>query len=250
MPVSGHPPRHIAIIMDGNGRWAKKRGKPRLMGHQAGVRAVQETVAGARELGVEVLTLYAFSTENWRRPGPEVESLMGLLENYLQNQLDQLLTHGVRLRTCGTIEALPPRVQRVLAEAAERTAANQGLILNLALSYGSRDEIVRASRRLAAEVAAGRLPIDAINEETIAGYLDTAELPDPDLLIRTGGETRLSNFLLWQLSYSELYFTEILWPDFGRPQLLAAINDYQQRQRRFGHTSEQLDPDGGGVGNG
>lgn len=244
MPASGHLPRHIAIIMDGNGRWAKKRGKPRLMGHQAGVRAVRETVSGARELGVEVLTLYAFSTENWRRPGPEVESLMGLLENYLQNQLDQMLSHGVRLQTCGAIDLLPARVQRVLKDARERTAANDGLILNLALSYGSRDEIVRASRRLAAEVAAGRQAVAAINEETIADYLDTAGLPDPDLLIRTGGEARLSNFLLWQLSYSELYFTEVLWPDFGRQHLQTAIDDYQQRQRRFGRTSEQLDSGG------
>ena len=233
-------PRHIAIIMDGNGRWARRQGKPRIMGHQAGARSVQEVVKCARELGIEVLTLYAFSTENWRRPGTEVAGLMGLLQNYLESQLEQMLANGVRLRTCGRIDRLPPQVAKVLEQTMERTAANDGLILNLALSYGSRDELLRAVRNLAAEAAAGRLDPAAIDEATINSRLDTAGLPDPDLLIRTGGEARLSNFLLWQLSYSELYFSKTLWPDFGREELLAAIADYQQRQRRFGRTGEQV----------
>ena len=233
-------PRHIAIIMDGNGRWARQQGKPRIMGHQAGVRSVQEVVKCARELEIKALTLYAFSTENWQRPGSEVENLMGLLQTYLESQLDKMLANGVRLRTCGRIDRLPAKVGKVLEKSIAETAANDGLILNLALSYGGRDELLRATRKLAAEVAAGRLEADQIDDELFAAQLDSAGLPDPDLLIRTGGEARLSNFLLWQLSYSELYFTKVLWPDFGREEFMAAIADYQQRQRRFGRTGEQV----------
>ncbi|MFU8819631.1 MAG: isoprenyl transferase [Desulfurivibrio sp.] len=233
-------PRHIAIIMDGNGRWARQRGKPRIMGHQAGVGSVQEVVRCARELEIKALTLYAFSTENWQRPGSEVENLMGLLQTYLESQLDKMLQNQVRLRTCGRIERLPAKVRQVLEKTVAKTAANEGLILNLALSYGSRDELLRATRHLAREAAEGRLRPDEINEELFSAQLDSAGLPDPDLLIRTGGEARLSNFLLWQLSYSELHFTKVLWPDFGREDFLAAIADYQQRQRRFGRTGEQV----------
>ncbi len=233
-------PRHVAIIMDGNGRWANQQGKPRIMGHQAGVRSVQEVVRCARELDLDALTLYAFSTENWRRPGAEVESLMGLLQTYLENQLDQMVQNRVRLRTCGRTDRLPAKVRRILDNTIRETDGNEGLILNLALSYGGRDELLRATRRLSSRVAAGELTPEQISEQTIEAELDSAGLPDPDLLIRTGGERRLSNFLLWQLSYSELYFTRTLWPDFGREQFLAAITDYQQRQRRFGQTGEQL----------
>ncbi|MFH7319392.1 isoprenyl transferase [Desulfurivibrio sp. D14AmB] len=233
-------PRHIAIIMDGNGRWARQQGKPRIMGHQAGVRSVQEVVKCARELEIKALTLYAFSTENWRRPGSEVENLMGLLQTYLESQLDKMLQNQVQLRTCGRIERLPPKVRRILEKTMAKTAANDGLILNLALSYGSRDELLRATRHLAREVAQGCLQPEEISEELFSAQLDSAGLPDPDLMIRTGGEARLSNFLLWQLSYSELYFTRVLWPDFGREDFLAAIADYQQRQRRFGRTGEQV----------
>ncbi|MDF1614868.1 isoprenyl transferase [Desulfurivibrio dismutans] len=231
-------PRHVAIIMDGNGRWAHQQGKPRIMGHQAGVSSVQAVVRCAGELNLDALTLYAFSTENWQRPGPEVEGLMGLLKTYLENQLEQLVQNRVRLRTCGRIDRLPNQVRRILENSIRETAGNDGLILNLALSYGGRDELVRATRQLAARVAAGELTPEQIDESTLAAGLDSAELPDPDLLIRTGGERRLSNFLLWQLSYSELYFTKTLWPDFGREQFLAALTDYQQRQRRFGRVNE------------
>ncbi|ADH85674.1 isoprenyl transferase [Desulfurivibrio alkaliphilus] len=232
-------PRHVAIIMDGNGRWAHQQGKPRIMGHQAGVRSVQAVVRCAGELNLEALTLYAFSTENWQRPGPEVEGLMGLLKTYLESQLEQMVQNRVRLRTCGHIDRLPTKVRRILENTIRETADNDGLILNLALSYGGRDELIRAARKLAARVADGELTPAQINEQTLAAELDTAELPDPDLLIRTGGERRLSNFLLWQLSYSELYFTRTLWPDFGREQFLAALTDYQQRQRRFGRLNDQ-----------
>lgn len=233
-------PRHVAIIMDGNGRWAQQQGKPRIMGHKAGVRTVQEVVRCARELELRVLTLYAFSTENWRRPGPEVESLMGLLQTYLESQLEQMVANRVRLRTCGRIDRLPAKVRGVLENTMRQTAGNDGLILNLALSYGGRDELLRVVRKLATRAAAGSLAAEQISEEVLAAELDSAGLPDPDLLIRTGGEARLSNFLLWQLSYSELYFTKTLWPDFGREQFLAALADYQQRQRRYGQTGEQV----------
>ena len=233
-------PRHVAIIMDGNGRWARQQGKPRIMGHKAGVRSVQELVRCARELGIGVLTLYAFSTENWRRPSTEVDSLMGLLQTYLENQLDQMVENQVRLRTCGRRDRLPVMVRQVLENTIRETAGNDGLILNLALSYGGRDELVRAVRQLAARAVKGELRPEEIDEEKLASELDSAGLPDPDLLIRTGGEARLSNFLLWQLSYSELYFTRVLWPDFGREHFLAALADFQQRQRRFGKTGGQV----------
>ncbi|MEW6594886.1 MAG: isoprenyl transferase [Thermodesulfobacteriota bacterium] len=233
-------PRHVAIIMDGNGRWAEQRGLPRAIGHKAGVESVREIVEAAGELGITALTLYAFSTENWQRPPLEVQALMSLLRAYLESQLAPMLEKGVRLRCSGEIERLPKDVQALLGKTIDRTAGNRGLILNLALSYGGRSELVRAARLLAQQCVAGTLTPEAITEERLNEHLYTAGLPDPDLLIRTGGESRLSNFLLWQTSYSELYFTPILWPDFRKAQFHAALDDYQGRQRRFGKTGAQV----------
>jgi len=244
MPAIGldhsRPPRHVAIIMDGNGRWAEERGLPRAMGHKAGVESVREIVETAGEAGIATLTLYAFSTENWRRPAMEVQALMTLLRAYLESQLAPMLEKGVRLKCSGEIERLPKDVQVLLQKAIDQTAKNRGIILNLALSYGGRGELVRAAQRLAQQCLDGTLKPREINEERFGNELYTAGLPDPDLLIRTGGEARLSNFLLWQTSYSELYFTPVFWPDFRRGQFLAALEDYQGRQRRFGQTGAQV----------
>ncbi len=234
-------PRHVAIIMDGNGRWAQRRGMPRIMGHRVGVESVQEIVRCARELGISVLTLYAFSSENWNRPALEVQSLMGLLKSFLESELTTLVANKVSLRCLGEKERIPAEVRTVLDRVIKKTAANDGLILNLALSYGGRDEIITAARALAAECLAGGLAPADITAQLLEKHLYTAGLPDPDLLIRTGGETRLSNFLLWQASYAELYFSETLWPDFRRADFLAALADYRQRQRRFGKTGEQVE---------
>ncbi len=233
-------PRHIAIIMDGNGRWAQKRGLPRIMGHRSGVESVQAIVRAARELGVEVLTLYAFSTENWKRPTLEVQSLMGLLKSYLQSELATMVQNNVCLRAIGETARLPAEVRSVLDAVIRETAANTGLILNLALSYGGRSEILMAAKALARECTAGALEPTAIDEQCFSAHLYTAGLPDPDLLIRTGGEYRLSNFLLWQASYAELYITDTLWPDFKKPDLIQAMNEFQHRQRRFGKTGDQV----------
>ncbi|MGV1098629.1 isoprenyl transferase [Thiovibrio sp. JS02] len=234
-------PRHVAIIMDGNGRWAQQRGKPRILGHRVGVESVQEIVRCARELGIAVLTLYAFSTENWNRPALEVQSLMGLLKSFLESELSTMVANNVSLRCIGEQERIPAEVQEVLARVIEKTAGNTGLTLNLALSYGGRGEIIQAVRALARECLRGELQPAAISDGDLEKHLYTAGLPDPDLLIRTGGETRLSNFLLWQASYAEFYFTETLWPDFRKDDFLAAIRDYQKRQRRFGKTGEQVE---------
>ena len=234
-------PRHIAIIMDGNGRWAQRRGLIRLMGHKAGVDSVKKVVEECDKLGVKVLTLYAFSTENWKRPEDEVNGLMELLRTFVQRELANMLRNNIRLRSIGQIERLPLSAREVLTDAIERTAANEGLVLNLALSYGSRSEITEAMRRIAGQCLAGELDPQAISEELISANLYTAGLPDPDLLIRTGGEYRLSNFLLWQLSYAELYVTETAWPDFREKQLQEAILAFQQRQRRFGRTGDQVE---------
>jgi len=233
--------RHVAIIMDGNGRWAKKRGLPRVMGHKVGVEAAREIVEAAAGLGIEALTLYTFSTENWQRPMAEVQALMGLLKSYLESQLAAMTENNIRLMVSGETERLPGEVLEVVNRVCEATASNSGMVLNLALSYGSRSEIVRAVRQIAASCLEGDLTPDAIDEETIRQHLYTASLPDPDLVIRTGGEQRLSNFLLWQCSYSEIYFTEVLWPDFRKQEFLAALDDYSRRQRRFGKTSEQIE---------
>ncbi len=220
--------------MDGNGRWAKNQGLARITGHEKGADAVRATLEGCSEAGVQYLTLYAFSTENWKRPKSETSALMGLLERFLKKEHDQLIKQDIRLRTIGRMSDLPSSTQKELQRAIHDTAGNQRLTLILALSYSSRIEIVDAARSLAAEVSAGRLALDQIDEETFARHLYTGEYPDPDLLIRTSGEQRLSNFLLWQLSYTELYITPKLWPDFNKADLQDAIREYGRRQRRFG----------------
>ena len=240
-------PRHVAIIMDGNGRWAKQRNLPRIMGHKAGSESVKNIVRSAIELNLEVLTLYAFSTENWKRPSLEVQGLMTLLKTFLKSELENMLANDISLRCVGEIEMLPPDVQKILKEVIQNTARDAekkpGLILNLALSYGSRFEIVRAARIMAEKCVSGQFDPDDFSEKLFASHLYTAGLPDPDLLIRTGGESRLSNFLLWQLSYTELYITETMWPDFNNERFIEALKDFQDRERRFGQTSEQLQAD-------
>jgi len=240
-------PRHVAIIMDGNGRWAKQRNLPRIMGHKAGSESVKNIVRSARELNLEVLTLYAFSTENWKRPSLEVQGLMTLLKTFLKSEQKNMLANNISLRCVGEIEMLPPDVQKILKEVIQNTARDAeekpGLILNLALSYGSRFEIVRAARIMAEKCVSGQFDADDFSEKLFASHLYTAGLPDPDLLIRTGGESRLSNFLLWQLSYAELYITETMWPDFNNERFIEALKDFQNRERRFGKTSEQLQAD-------
>ncbi|GAB6173785.1 isoprenyl transferase [Paradesulfitobacterium aromaticivorans] len=227
-------PRHIAIIMDGNGRWAKKRGLPRSMGHRAGVEALRSAVKECSRLGIEVLTVYAFSTENWRRPKEEVGVLMSLLTEYLRLELDELHSNRVVVRALGGLNELPPEAQRELNKAFERTRKNDGLILNLALNYGGRAEIVEAVQEIATLVQQGKLKPEEIEADTVSGHLATTGLPDPDLLIRTSGEMRLSNFLLWQLAYSEIVVVSELWPDFNEKSLSEAIKAYQKRDRRFG----------------
>jgi undecaprenyl diphosphate synthase len=226
-------PVHVAIIMDGNGRWATERGLPRREGHKQGVETVRDTVRNCNEIGIKVLTLFAFSTENWQRPEWEVSYLMSLPEKYFESELPELIQKNVQVRMIGDRKKLPRRVLRVIDEGAVATKNNNGMILNFALNYGSRAEILFAVNHLVAEAAAGKA-LKRVNEKKLASYLYTAELPDPDLLIRTSGEQRISNFLLWQLAYSELYFTEVYWPDFNKAELLKAVAVYQQRKRRFG----------------
>jgi len=225
-------PRHVAVIMDGNGRWAQARGLPRVEGHRAGVEAVRDTVEAAGRLEIEALTLYAFSVENWKRPRFEVWTLMNLLKEYVRRDLDKLVEHGVKLTVLGRWRELDPSVVRELERAVEATAGGERMRLNIALNYSGRCEIVDACRRIVADWAAGK-PAD-IDEETIGEYLYTSGLPDPDLLIRTSGELRVSNFLLWQIAYSEIWFTDTVWPDFRRGDLFQGILDYQRRERRFG----------------
>ena len=232
-------PRHIAIIMDGNGRWAHKRALPRSLGHRAGVEALRKVVKACSNLGIEVLTVYAFSTENWKRPKDEVGALMNLLTEYLRQELAELHENNVVIRTSGRIIDLPREAQRELENSREKTKNNTGLILNLALNYGGRTEIIEAVKELSRNVSAGQLKIEEINEEHFNKVLYTRGLPDPDLLIRTSGEFRLSNFLLWQLAYTEIVVVQELWPDFGQETLLEAIRTYQKRDRRYGgiHTN-------------
>lgn len=236
----GNLPRHIAIIMDGNGRWAKRRGLPRVAGHREGVKSVRRIVELCGELDVEVLTLYTFSTENWRRPIEEVSALMKLLMNTLNREIADLMKNNVRLTLSGDMSRLPENAARGMLDGVKRTAQNTGLTLNLALNYGSREEIVQAVRAIAQKVAAQEMAVEEIDAHVIANHLYTAGLPDPDLLVRTSGELRLSNFLLWQMAYTELYVTEIFWPDFQKQDLLNAIAVFQGRERRFGKVSEQL----------
>jgi len=238
--AKGNLPRHIAIIMDGNGRWAKKRGLPRVAGHREGIKSVREIVEACGELDIQVLTLYTFSTENWRRPKDEVNALMHLLIQTLRREIQDLMKNNVRLKAIGELDSLPNAARREFREGIEITHANTGLVLNLALSYGSREEIVSAVRSIAQDVRQGRLAPADIDIPLIDNRLYTAGLPDPDLMIRTSGEYRISNFLLWQIAYSELFISEVLWPDFRRKELYTAIEDYQRRERRFGKVSEQI----------
>ena len=237
---ASHIPSHVAIIMDGNGRWAKQRGLPRTEGHIRGQDALRTTLRAAAKHGIKYLTVYTFSTENWSRPQEEVDALMSILVSAIHAETPQLIAEGVRMRAIGDLSRLPQQAQDSLAESIELTKDGQQITLILALSYSSRDEIRRASQRLAAEAAAGRLRPEEITEELISSYLDTAEYPDPDLVIRTGGEERISNYLLWQSAYSELYFSETYWPDFGQKALDEALAAYASRERRFGKTSEQI----------
>ncbi|WP_162428347.1 isoprenyl transferase [Pontibacter pudoricolor] len=233
-------PRHIAVIMDGNGRWAKQRGGLRIFGHKNAVTAVRETVEAAAELGVQYLTLYAFSTENWSRPASEVSALMQLLVTTIRKEAATLNKNNIRLQTIGDTQSLPASCQQELKEAIEMTSGNSRMTLVLALSYSGRWELTQAMRKLATKVEQGELKAADISESMIADSLGTAGMPDPELLIRTSGEMRISNFLLWQLAYTELYITELLWPDFRKEHLYEAIISYQRRERRFGKTSEQL----------
>jgi len=227
-------PQHIAIIMDGNGRWAKKRNMPRTFGHRAGVETIREIVKASSEIGVKYLTLYAFSTENWKRPSDEVNALMNLLVEYLRNEVEELHKNNVIINTIGDISKLPQVCQDELKAAFEKTKNNTGLTLNLALNYGSRDEIIRATKKIAEMVKNNEIKLEDIDEKLISSCLYTSDMPDPDLLIRPSGEYRISNFLLWQIAYSEFWFSHIFWPDFKRNDLYKAIYDYQKRDRRFG----------------
>ena len=227
-------PRHVAIIMDGNGRWAAQRGLPRVEGHRRGVEALRRTVRAAGDLGIDFLTIFLFSSENWSRPPAEITELMGLLRRFVRNDLADLHRNNVRVRVIGEREGLDPDIGRLLQEAEDLTRANTGLVLLVAFNYGARQEIARAARRAAAEVAAGRLAPEALTAETLASFLDAPDVPDPDLIIRTSGEQRLSNFLMWQAAYSELVFLPIYWPEFDRRALEDAILEFHRRERRFG----------------
>ncbi len=233
-------PAHIAIIMDGNGRWATHHGKDRIFGHHQGVESVRKIIEASAELGIKYLTLYAFSTENWGRPDDEVIALMGIMIQSLNNETDTLLKNNIRLTAIGDFERLTDDVRERLFETIKTTSVSTGLNLIIAISYSSRWEITEAARKIASETCKGIIEADSINEEKFEKYLTTYGVPDPDLMIRTSGELRISNFLLWQLAYSELYFTEKLWPDFGKEDFYNAIIDYQNRERRFGKTSEQI----------
>jgi len=227
-------PQHIAVIMDGNGRWAAQRHLPRVEGHRAGIDSVRDIVESSARLGIKVLTLYAFSVENWKRPKTEVSTLMGLLKRYLRSELETLLRNNIRFRVIGRMDDLPGGVQEELQRGMERTAHCSGLLFNIALNYGGRTEITDAVRRLVTDVLANGRDPSRVTEELISSYLYTAGQPDPDLLIRTSGEMRISNFLLWQIAYAEIWVTEVLWPDFRRRHLLQAVLDYQKRERRYG----------------
>ena len=233
-------PQHIAIIMDGNGRWAERHAMGRVLGHRKGAESVRVVVRTCRRIGISCLTLYAFSMENWLRPKAEVRALLQLLKEYLVNEVQEMMDQDIRLTAIGNLDSLGAPVLMKLRETIERTAGNQGMVLNLALSYGGRDEIATAAGRMVSDSLAGKIKPADVTKELCQRYLYTSGLPDPDLLIRTGGEYRISNFLLWQMAYTEFYFTDILWPDFREPDLMEAIAEYQQRERRFGRTSEQL----------
>ncbi|TXD41638.1 isoprenyl transferase [Lujinxingia vulgaris] len=244
----GEVPRHVAVIMDGNGRWAVQRGMARIRGHHEGANAVRRVVESCRYLGVEILTLYAFSSQNWGRPRDEVSGLMTLFDLYIKKERKRLLQNGIRMQVIGDRERLSPKLQKAIGELEARSAENNGMILQVAVSYGGREEITQAARNIARDAVAGKLDVDAINEDTISDYLYTRGRLDPDLVIRTSGECRVSNFLLWQIAYSELFITETLWPDFDETKLIEAFEDYSRRQRRFGQTGEQIEDEEGAEG--
>ena len=233
-------PEHVAVVMDGNGRWAERKGNNRIYGHQNGVVAVRETVEAAAELGIKYLTLYAFSTENWKRPREEVDALMSLLVNTIHNEIQSLNENNVRLQVIGDTLSLPLKVKQQLEKAVFDTSTNKGLNLILALSYSGRWEIINAVNSIAVDVKSGKLSLEVLDNDTFIKYLSTSGIPDPELLIRTSGEYRISNFLLWQIAYTELYFTEIFWPDFRKGHFFDAIVEFQRRERRFGKTGAQL----------
>ncbi len=234
MSVSKDMPQHVAVIMDGNGRWAARRGLPKIEGHRAGIKAAEETMKAAGDLGVKVLTLYTFSTENWKRPKAEVSALFGLLEHYLESEGDKLLKNNIRFQIIGRLRELPDSLRKKLETQIEKTKNNTGIILNLALNYGGRQEIVDAVRNIAKDAHEGKLAPGDIDEKLFADHLYTKDLPDPDLVIRTSGEFRVSNFLLWQIAYSEICVVEKLWPDFGKEDFKKCVSSYQARERRFG----------------
>lgn len=233
-------PHHIAIIMDGNGRWAERRKLNRIMGHKRGIKRVQEIMEVCKEIGIKYLTLYTFSRENWNRPVFEITALMGFLDKHLKEELKKMNDSGVRFKAIGNLWELPHHIQKRIREAESKTEENEGMVLTLALSYSGRAEIVEASKKLIRDVKEGKFKEDDIDEYLFSHYLYTEGIPDPDLLIRTGGDLRISNFLLWQLAYTEIYITGCLWPDFTKEELVNALNDFQQRERRFGMTGEQL----------
>ncbi len=234
-------PRHVAIIMDGNGRWAEQRGLSRNAGHEAGLESLRAVVRASHELGVQVLTLFALSSENWSRPKAEVDRLMGLLDEYLDSEVDEVHRNGIRIRVMGEPDLVPPEIRAKLDRAVARTRDNTEMTLCFALSYGGRREIVEAARRLLREAELGKLDAESLDEKSFAAHLYEPDLPEPDLLIRTGAESRVSNFLLWQIAYTELHFTEVMWPDFRKQHLVNAFLDYQRRERRFGLTSAQVE---------
>jgi undecaprenyl diphosphate synthase len=233
-------PKHVAVIMDGNGRWAKKKALNRIRGHEEGAESVRDIVKASRELGIQCLTLYAFSEENWRRPGYEIQALMHLLRRFLKSELDEMLQNGIRFQSIGRTAKLPANVRKALKETTEKTSQNQDMVLTLALSYGGRQEIADGIRMIAKRIESGDMGSADISEALISSFLYTAGMPDPDLLIRTSGEYRISNFLLWQIAYTEIYVTPTLWPDFRKEEYRKALETYQHRERRFGATSDQL----------
>jgi undecaprenyl diphosphate synthase len=237
--IAGECPAHVAVIMDGNGRWAKQRGKPRVFGHRAGMKSVREVIEACGDVGVKYLTLYAFSSENWNRPKLEVRALMRLLERYTQSEREELKAQGVRVRAIGRIDKLEESAQRAIRSIEDHTRDGRKMVLNLAINYGGRCEIVDAVRRITRDVGQGKLRPEDVDEELFARFLYTSDMPDPDLLIRTSGEMRVSNFLLYQMAYTEIYVTDVLWPDFRREHLYRAILDYQKRERRFGKVSSR-----------
>ena len=237
-------PEHVAIIMDGNGRWAEKKAMNRVSGHEKGAESVRDIVRTSRELGIPYLTLYAFSEENWQRPKYEVQALMKLLRRFLKSEFNEMMENGIRFHTIGRTNKLPENVQRAIKETIEKTSQNRNMVLTLALSYGGRQEISDAFQKIARKIQSGHVRPDEVTEQFISDTLYTAGMPDPDLLIRTSGENRVSNFLLWQIAYTEIYITPTLWPDFRKEEYFAAIEDFQKRERRFGATGEQIKSSG------